>query len=118
MARMNTIGSRIKALRLKRGLKQEALAEAAGITQGSLSLIENDKTEVPAGRTLDGLCRALRTTPDFIIAGAGDPDSIDAAMQEHELVYTWRGLPEQARALLLEQARAIEKSFKPKATNK
>jgi transcriptional regulator with XRE-family HTH domain len=108
---MNTIGSRVKALRLQRGLKQEALATAVGITQGSLSLIDNDKTEVPAGRTLEGLCRALRTTPDFLIAGGGDPDSIEAAMQEHELVYLWRNMPAEARQLLIDQAHSVSKAF-------
>jgi transcriptional regulator with XRE-family HTH domain len=115
---MNTIGSRVKALRLRRGLKQDFVAKEIGITQGSLSLIESDNTEVPKGTTLEGLCRVLRTTPDFLIAGAGDPDSIEAAMQEHELVYTWRGLPAQARELLLAQARTIEQSFKPATSDK
>lgn len=108
---MTTIGSRIKALRLKRGLKQDALAAMAGITQGSLSLIENDRTEVPAGDTVAGLCRALRTTPEFIIAGAGDPDSIENAMLEHELVFLWRNLPEEARRLVLENAHSVKRAF-------
>lgn len=106
MPGMDTIGSRVRALRKKRGLKQVALAQMAGITQGSLSLIENNETGVPAGDTIAGLCRALRTTPDFLIAGAGDPDSIEAAMQEHELVYLWRSLPQVGRQLVLD-ARAL-----------
>ena len=113
---MNSIGSRIKALRLRRGLKQEALAQMAGITQGSLSLIENDKTEVPAGATVAGLCRALRTTPEFIIAGAGDPDSIENAMLEHELVFLWRDLPQEARRLVLENAHSVKRAFAPEKT--
>lgn len=114
MPLMSTIGSRVKALRLKRGYKQVVLAQMVGITQGSLSLIENDVTEVPAGETLAGLCKALRTTPDFLIAGAGDPDSIDAAIQEHELVFLWRDLPEAGRELLLATARSTQAAFAPK----
>lgn len=83
----------------------------AGITQGSLSLIENDKTEVPAGETLAGLCKALKTTPDFIIAGAGDPDSIEAAMQEHELVFLWRELPEAGRQMVLDAAHSAKRAL-------
>ena len=88
----------------------------AGITQGSLSLIENDKTEVPAGATVAGLCRALRTTPEFIIAGAGDPDSIENAMLEHELVFLWRDLPQEARRLVLENAHSVKRAFAPEKT--
>lgn len=84
----------------------------AGITQGSLSLIETDKTEVPAGETLAGLCKALKTTPDFLIAGAGDPDSIEAAMQEHELVFLWRDLPEAGRQMVLDAAQSATRVFK------
>lgn len=101
----------MRALRLKRGLKQAALAAIAGITQGSLSLIENDKTEVPAGETLAGLCKALKTTPDFLIAGAGDPDSIESAMQEHELVFLWRELPEAGRQMVLDAAHSAKRAL-------
>lgn len=118
---MSTIGSRVKALREKRDLKQAALAAMVGITQGSLSLIENDKTEVPAGSTLAGLCRALKTTPEFLIAGKGiadDPDSINSAIQEHELVFLWRDLPEGARRLVLENAHSVQRAFQTKKVEK
>jgi len=108
---MSTIGQRVRALRKKRGYSQVELAALVGITQGSLSLIERDETEMPAGDTVAGLCRALKTTPDFLIAGAGDPDSIESAIQEHELVFLWRDLPEEARKLVLENAHAVKRAF-------
>jgi len=109
---MSTIGSRVRALRLKRGLKQAALAAMAGITQGSLSLIENDHTAIPAGETLAGLCKALKTTQDFLIAGAGDPDSIEAAMDEHELVFLWRSLPPAGRRIVLDAAKSARSALR------
>jgi transcriptional regulator with XRE-family HTH domain len=108
---MDTIGSRVRLLRKKRRLTQAQLADLVGISQGSLSLIEKDKTAVPAGTTVSAMCRVLMTTPDFLIAGAGDPDSIEAAMQEHELVYLWRDLPEEARRLVLENAQSVKRAF-------
>lgn len=111
---MATIGERVRLLRKKRGLSQVELAARVGITQGSLSLIETNKTEVPAGETLAALCRVLQTTPDFLIAGAGDPDSIESAMQEHELVHLWRDLPQDARLLVLENAQAVSRAFAAK----
>jgi transcriptional regulator with XRE-family HTH domain len=112
---MATIGERVRLLRKARGYSQVELAALAGITQGSLSLIETNKTEVPAGETLANLCRALKTTPDFLIAGAGDPGSIESAIQEHELVHLWRELPQDARRLVLENAQAVSRAFSSKA---
>lgn len=109
---MTTIGERVRALRKKRGYSQVELATLAGITQGSLSLIERNETAIPAGDTVAGLCRALRTTPDFLIAGGGDPDSIESAMQEHELVFLWRSMPPEARKLIIENATATARAFK------
>lgn len=111
MQRMTTIGERVRLLRKKRGFSQVELSALAGVSQGSLSLIEKNKTEMPAGDTLAGLCRALKTTPDFLVAGAGDPDSIDSAIQEHELVFLWRDLPEEARRLVLENAHSVKRAF-------
>lgn len=98
-------------MRKKRGYNQVELARLAGITQGSLSLIERNETAIPAGDTVAGLCKALLTTPDFLIAGGGDPDSIASAMQEHELVFLWRSLSEDARGLVLENAHAVKRAF-------
>jgi transcriptional regulator with XRE-family HTH domain len=112
MLRMNTIGERVRHLRKLKGLSQVELAKLAGITQGSLSLIEKNKTEMPAGDTLAGLCRALRTTPEYIISGVEDPTSIDSALQEHELLHVWRSLPPDARQLVIDNAEAVRKAFK------
>ena len=66
---------------------------------------------MPAGDTLAGLCRALKTTPDFLVAGGGDPDSIQSAIQEHELVFLWRSMPEDARRLVIENAHSVSRAF-------
>lgn len=106
-----TIGSRVRYLRKLRGYKQVALADMANITQGTLSLIETDKTAIPAGDTVAALCKALRTTPDFIIAGAGDPDSIQSAIEEHGLVFMWRDLPEAGRQMVLDAAKSARRAL-------
>ena len=115
---LGTIGARIRFLRKKRGFKQEGLAAAIGITQPSLSLIENNKTEMPAGDTIAALCRVLRTTPEFIVAGAGDPDSIEWAIQEHELVHLWRDLPAAGRQMVLDAARSAQRALAPERKDK
>jgi hypothetical protein len=37
-------------------------------------------------------------------------------MQEHELVYLWRDLPEDARRLVLDNAHAVSRAFKRTTT--
>jgi transcriptional regulator with XRE-family HTH domain len=114
MDAMDRIGSRVRFLRKLRGLSQVELAGLAGITQGSLSLIEKNKTGMPAGDTLAGLCRALRTTPEYLISGVEHPTSLASAAQESELLHVWRSLPPDARQLVLDNAAAVGKAFKPK----
>jgi transcriptional regulator with XRE-family HTH domain len=113
MGAMNTIGGRVRFLRKLRGFSQVELAALAGIAQGSLSLIEKNKTEMPAGDTLAGLCKALRTTPEYIVSGVEDPSSIESTVQEAELLHVWRSLPPDARQLVLDNASAVRKAFKP-----
>lgn len=108
---VSTIGGRVRWLRKHRGYKQASLAALVGITQGTLSLIETDKTAIPAGDTVAALCKALRTTPDFIIAGGGDPDSIQSAIQEHELVFLWRNLPEAGRQMVIDAAKSAQRAL-------
>lgn len=74
-------------------------------------MIETDANQVPAGETLAALCSVLRTTPYFLIAGAGDPDSIDAAIQEHELVHLWRNLPPAGRQMVLDAANSAKRAL-------
>lgn len=53
------IGVKIKVLREKRGLSQEALAERAGITRGYLARLETGRHE-PTLTMLGKLAKALR----------------------------------------------------------
>lgn len=113
MRHMTTIGSRVRFLRKLRGYNQVELAALVGISQGSLSLIEKDKTEMPSGATLAGLCRHLRTTPEYILSGVEDPASVNNGAAEHELLHLWRALPEDGRKLVIENAIAVHRVFKP-----
>ncbi len=52
------LGQAIRQLREKRGATQEALAYEAGVTTGTLSLIERGQSN-PAWGTVKGIARAL-----------------------------------------------------------
>lgn len=55
------LGKAIRQLREKRGATQEALAYEAGVTTGTLSLIERGQSN-PAWGTVRGIAKALGTS--------------------------------------------------------
>lgn len=55
------LGKAIRQLREKRGATQEALAYEAGVTTGTLSLIERGQSN-PAWGTVKGIAKALHVT--------------------------------------------------------
>lgn len=66
------IGNKIKAVRLKRNITQQSLAEASAISLSSLKKIENGKIG-----TFDSLLRILRTL--------GMLESISALFEEEQM---------------------------------
>ena len=60
------IGSRIKELRLKKGLTQQALGKMINVTKVSVSCYENEKRS-PDIETFELLVNALETTPDYLL---------------------------------------------------
>ena len=101
-----TLGGRIKSLRIARGLAQPDLAARVGISQPSLSNIERNKTEKLRGDTLAGLCRELGVTPDVLLRGTTtrNPESV---LHEAEIMGLWRQLTDDDQSHLLAVARAL-----------
>jgi transcriptional regulator with XRE-family HTH domain len=69
MSKRESIGQRIKSIRVDQQLKAKDLAKAAGINASSLSLIENNR-RTPDTKTLDAIARALQTTIAKLMDGA------------------------------------------------
>ena len=67
--RMEDMASRIKTLRIARGLTQQQLAEACGVTKAAVSQWENGLTANVKLKTFMSLCDALGTDPAFLIWG-------------------------------------------------
>ena len=67
---MNTmkIGQNLSAIRLRHGLTQAELAEAADVTTDHISHIESGSRGISLELLLK-ICLALRTTPNDILAG-------------------------------------------------
>ncbi|UWP61348.1 helix-turn-helix domain-containing protein [Ruminococcus gauvreauii] len=70
-----TIGRKIKEIRLSKGLTQENVADAADVNTSHISNIENCRVKISL-TTLVRICNALDTTVDYILAGEySDPSS-------------------------------------------
>lgn len=63
------VGKRIAARRKLLGLKQNAVNEAAGLSDKYLSNIETARS-IPSIDVLMRICAALDTTPDYILLGS------------------------------------------------
>jgi transcriptional regulator with XRE-family HTH domain len=76
------IGRKIREYRLTKGLKLKEFAPLIGISQGSLSDIENEKTK-PSADTVVSIVRTTRINPWWLLLDQGEmfdhkqPDMID-----------------------------------------
>jgi transcriptional regulator with XRE-family HTH domain len=68
-SRVELTGTRIRDRRLLIGMKQSALAQAAGISPSYLNLIEHNRRRI-GGKLLIGLARALGVEPGVLSDGA------------------------------------------------
>ena len=64
----NTLGERIKETRKSRKITLRDIEKATGVNNGTLSLIENDKTD-PKVSTLKVIAEFLNVPIDYLITG-------------------------------------------------
>lgn len=91
------VGERIRALRMRSGLSQAALARRAGIGQTSVSAIETGK-QSPTVDTLERICQALGVALEQFFCKQGNVDLVPLHMQD---------LMEMARRLTDEQVASL-----------
>lgn len=66
------VGSRLKDLRLRKGLTQEEVAKTLGVTPEAIGMYENGRRE-PRGDLLSKLAFLLETTTDYLLGRTDDP---------------------------------------------
>ena len=73
-----SIGKKLKEIRLSKGLPQDAVASAAEVNTSHISNIENNRVKVSLP-TLIYICNALGVTVDYVLSGeyASDDSAID-----------------------------------------
>jgi len=70
------VGRNIGRIRKSRGVKQVDIAHALGVSQEHMSNIETGR-RLPSLRLLIGICKALSSMPEEIIAeGEGERDEV------------------------------------------
>ena len=100
---METIGKRIRRLRIDRGYKrQDDLGSLVGISQASMSSIESKDQEF-SGSQLMALSRVLQVSPEYIIYGGEEED-----MGAIEIMQIYKSLPVVEREILLKMARSLK----------
>ncbi|MDR1574323.1 MAG: helix-turn-helix domain-containing protein [Clostridiales Family XIII bacterium] len=78
---MGTLGERIRALRMKKGLSQKALAEYMGMRESTLSRYENDKRIYQWGGLIK-LADALDTSVDYLLGRTAVSAAINRLVSE------------------------------------
>jgi transcriptional regulator with XRE-family HTH domain len=92
-----TLGQAIRAVRQQEGLSQKEVAEAAGIDQSYLSMIESDQRKNPGTRIMARLAQVLQVSIDDLAARAGylphraEPDPLaEQAVRLFRQLPRWR----------------------------
>ncbi|ENW15605.1 transcriptional regulator [Acinetobacter haemolyticus CIP 64.3 = MTCC 9819] len=70
-----SVGDRIRSLRREKKWSQPVLAKQAGVTQSTISDLENDKKSTSAAN-MQAIAEALGTTSTYLINGGSKPKSV------------------------------------------
>lgn len=103
------IGKRVRLRRKELGMTQVELASRAGITQSTLSSIENGDTSTPLGANLLRLAAALECSPNWLQTGKGSVTIQATDTTVSELNALVGGLDDQQKATLLAVANTLFK---------
>ena len=104
---MQSIGTRVKSLRVSKRLSQQELADKIGLTQPAIAKIESGKTKNMEGGTLEALARELSSTSSYILHGSVSSDDHEHAMIAAEMAAIFRDLPLVDKEAILRMARGI-----------
>ena len=101
-----SIGKKLKEIRLSKGLPQDAVASAAEVNTSHISNIENNRVKVSLP-TLIYICNALGVTVDYVLSGeyTGDYSSID-----REIMKEIQSLSDEEKERVLRVVRALKYS--------
>ncbi len=101
MKNTNTMGNRIKEMRVKMGMIQEQLAEAIYTKKATISAYENDRIDMKSSVVIE-LAKVLECSVSFLMEGNKMKQEYD------ELLYVFGKIKsQQIRKVALEQMRIL-----------
>jgi transcriptional regulator with XRE-family HTH domain len=113
---MGSLGERIEVLRRRRGITQEDLAIAAGMSQAAISRIESGRVKTLKSDTLAGLARALDVSVPYLIGDGSESNPKEIVTLDRAAEYLVRVLElltPQARSDLLTHATTLHLNVDP-----
>jgi transcriptional regulator with XRE-family HTH domain len=94
---METIGDRLKALRLAKGINQVQAAEVAGTTKQAVSQIESGRTQNPGGLTLYSWARFYDVNLEWLVTGRGSKSAQSMRLSPEIITVTQQVLEKYLR---------------------
>lgn len=104
---MQTIGNRVKSLRISKHLNQQQLADRVGVTQPAIAKIEKGVTKNVKGYVLEALAKELSTTTTYILKGAENGDDHEGEMIIGEMAAIFKDLSLEDKEVLVRIARSM-----------
>jgi transcriptional regulator with XRE-family HTH domain len=107
---MKTFGERVSDARKRKGLSQDQIAQAAGVSRSAIAQWETGRVENVDARALRGAARALGVSVDWLLDGEAVGAAQEEAAAYHAgpsgglLLECWSDLTEAQRRELLERA--------------
>lgn len=102
---MQTIGNRVKSLRISKHLNQQQLADRVGVTQPAIAKIEKGVTKNVKGYVLEALSRELSSTTSYLLNGAANGDDHENEMICAEMAAIFKDLKLDDKEVLVRIAR-------------
>ena len=110
---MGSIGSRLKALRLKSGLTQPELAQKIGISGAQISRIEADKSSNLTATTISAYMEIFSVSADYILTGK--QSTVYMTEREEKLLLNFRLLDTTFQDKVLAFMEVVLTADKPSA---
>ena len=98
-----SVGRAIRVHRERAGLTQAVLAEAVGLTEQYIGVIERGD-RAPSFKTLEALAKALKTPVRDFFPHPSAPDEVDEALADVITLLSTRSANEQSRAFKVLQS--------------
>ena len=114
---------RLKTLREKTGLSQDALAKKIGVAQSTVGMWESGKNK-PENAKLEALANLFKVSTDYLLGrdcvesqGSNENKNSPSMPGEKEITQIYQNLSDENRAKLLELARLYQGAQQNSAEN-